>query len=55
MMVRFHLPKSIRKHIAKEKTRLRRDNLTPEEYAKKIDKLYEAFKKKPKAAVFNSP
>jgi len=59
-MVKSRLPKSVRKHIAKEKARFRRDNLTREDYEKKVGELYEALEKKPKeknekTAVFDSP
>lgn len=47
-MTKSHLPKSVRKYIVKEKTRLKRDNLTQEDYKKKVDELYETLKKKPK-------
>jgi hypothetical protein len=47
-MAKSHLPKSIRKHIAKEKARFRRDNLTREDYERKVGELYEALEKKPK-------
>ncbi|MBI2628236.1 MAG: hypothetical protein HYW71_02275 [Candidatus Niyogibacteria bacterium] len=46
-MTKSHLPKSIRKHIAKEKARFRRDNLTREDYEKKVGELYKALEKKP--------
>jgi hypothetical protein len=46
-MAKSHLPKSIRKHIAKEKACFRRDNLTREDYERKVGELYKALEKKP--------
>ena len=42
------LPKSIRKYIRKEKTRIKRDNFNTEEQIKLIEELYKKFEKKDK-------
>lgn len=39
-MTAKRLPKSIRKHIRKEKARIRREYIDPEKQKKKINQLY---------------
>ena len=39
------LPRSVRKYIRKEKSRLRREFLDPQERESKIKELYNRFKK----------
>ena len=47
-MTKKRLPKSIRKHIRKEKARIRREVLNLEERRKLIDELYRKFSKSKK-------
>lgn len=42
-MPKSDLPKSVRKHIRREKARIRRVYSDPEEVEKKIQQLYENF------------
>lgn len=44
-MTRKELPKSVRKHIRKEKARIRQEVLDKEKQKEEINKLYQKFKK----------
>lgn len=44
--MRKKLPKSVRKYIRKQKTRIRREILNPTEQKKKINEIYEDLAKK---------